>query len=520
MENFITDAIDEDLKAGVYDKVLTRFPPEPNGYLHLGHAKSICLNFEIAKKYNGSCNLRLDDTNPSTEEVEFVDGIISDVKWLGYEPSYISYASDYFDELYEIARKMIRDGVAYVCDLHPDEVGEYRGIPTEPGEESPYRNRPPEENLILFENMKNGKYAAGAKSLRAKIDMASPNLHLRDPILYRIDFTEHYRTGKKWCIYPTYDFAHPLCDALEGITHSLCTLEFEIHRPLYNWVVDKSGLEHKPRQIEFARLNVEGTTLSKRKLANLVGLVVRSWSDARMPTLSGLRNKGISASAIRAFCDAIGIAKFNGMIDPALLDHFVRNELNKSAKRIMAVANPLTVKVPDGITGEAWIENNPEDFDAGIRGVAFSDSFLIDESDFSEDPPKGYYRLYPGNEVRLKAAGIVKCNEVKYDFARASNSIICDFDPDTAKKKVKGTIHWVNPKTAVPATVITVPPLFLDKECEVPNIVERAYTVKVEPIDLELGEIVQFMRKGYFKVVELKPLIFREVIPLKDSFNK
>lgn len=520
MENFITEAIDADLKSGRYEKILTRFPPEPNGYLHLGHAKSLCLNFGLAEKYGGSCNLRLDDTNPLTEKEDFVTSIINDIDWLGFNPSYISYASDYFDELYKCAVVLIKIGKAYVCELDHVEIGEYRGVPTEPGEESPYKNRPIEENLKLFEDMKNGLVASNRMSLRAKIDMTSPNMHLRDPVLYRISKMPHYRTGTKWSIYPSYDFAHPLCDSFERISHSVCTLEFEIHRPLYDWIIENCGVEHKPRQIEFARLNLEGVSLSKRKLAELVGSTIPSWDNFRMPTIAGLRNRGVSAAVIKTFSEEIGISKMNGVIELAKFNSILRDELNLTASRVMAVADPLRIKVPDGVKGLALVENNPEDFSTLGREIVFSDVFYISNDDFMEDPPKGYFRLSPGKEVRLKAAGIVKCVDLKYDFDLSSNCLICEFDPDTSKK-VKGTIQWVDAKTAVRAHVIELAPLFSDDEHKIPHPnTGKLKTVFIEPLPYEIGHVVQFMRMGYYKVISKVPLVFQEIVSLKDSWNK
>lgn len=546
MENFITAEIDKDLLNGKCKSIKTRFPPEPNGYLHLGHAKSICLNFGIAEKYNGKCNLRYDDTNPSTETEEFAKSIEEDLKWLGFNPSYISYASDYFEEIYDAAHILIARGLAYVCDLTSEEISSYRGTLVSPGKNSPYRNRSVEENLRLFMDMKSGLYAAGTKTLRAKIDMASPNMNMRDPVIYRIDNTSHFRTGTKWNIYPTYDFAHPLCDCFENISHSICTLEFEDHRPLYDWVVraysDESAYElfpdtekdvleskakcsyylhtpdlNKPRQIEFARLNVEGITLSKRKLASLISPTVK-WDDANMPTISGLRNRGISAAAIRKFCEEIGVAKFNGTIDPAVFNKIIRDELNKTAKRVMAVRKPLNVKLLN-FTGTkvVKIENNPEDTTTGAREVEFGTYIFISEEDFAEIPPKGFHRLTVGSEVRLKSAGIIKCEKID----KSSGTLECSIDHNT-ERKVKSTIHWVNKDKYKVGVVELLNPLFLDKDCEIINDGDTpCFSVYIEPMDFAVGEIYQFMRMGYFKVVAIRPsLVFREVIDLKDSWKK
>lgn len=458
--NFIREIIDEDLKTSKWEgRVHTRFPPEPNGYLHIGHAKSIMLNYGIARDYNGKFNLRFDDTNPEKEEQEYVDSIIADVKWLGAEyEDRLFFASDYFQQMYDYAVDLIKKGAAYVCDLKADEIREYRGTLTAPGKESPYRNRTIEENLDLFERMKKGEFDNGEKVLRAKIDMASPNLNLRDPIMYRIVHAEHHRTGNVWCIYPTYDWAHGIEDSIEGITHSICTLEFENHRPLYDWYLDQLGAYH-PQQIEFARLNLNYTVMSKRKLLQLVQEgKVDGWDDPRMPTISGLRRRGYTPEAIRNFAEIIGVAKRDAMTDIALLEYAVREDLNKHTLRAMAVLKPLKIVItdfPDGYEEEIEAVNNPEDPSAGTRKLIFGNELYIEEADFMENPPKGFHRLVPGGEVRLRYGYIIKCEEVIKDESGNVVELRCTHDPDsrsgtgTSKKKVKGTIHWVNAKLAV-----------------------------------------------------------------------
>lgn len=463
--NFVHNAIDEDLKEGKYTEgIHTRFPPEPNGYLHIGHAKSICLNFGTAQKYNGLCNLRFDDTNPVKEDVEYVDSIQEDVKWLGFtwkDRKY--YASDYFEKLYDYAVELIKRGKAYVDDLTADEIREYRGNLTEAGKESPYRNRSVEENLDLFTRMKNGEFADGEKVLRAKIDMASPNITMRDPVIYRIAHISHHRTGDAWCIYPMYDFAHPLSDAIEGITHSICTLEFEDHRPLYDWLLDSLGFDvnTRPRQIEFARLNITKMVMSKRKLRQLVeGGYVSGWDDPRMPTISGLRRRGYTAAAIRDFCERIGVAKANSLVDVAMLEHCVREDLNAHANRIMAVLDPIKVVItnyPEDKTEMLACENLPNT-DAK-HYMPFSREIYIEREDFMEEAPKKFFRLKPEGEVRLKNAYIIKCEEVIKDEQGNIVELHCSYDPDsktggkTAGRKIKGTIHWVNASTALDAQV-------------------------------------------------------------------
>ncbi len=453
--NFIREIIEEDLKNNKNEgRVHTRFPPEPNGYLHIGHAKAICLNFGIARDYNGLCNLRFDDTNPTKEDVEYVDSIIEDVKWLGFDwGDRMYYASDYFQKLYDLAIELIKKGKAYVDPSTPEEIKEHKGTLTEPGKESPYRNRPIEESLDLFIKMKEGKFEDGTYVLRAKIDMQSPNIHMRDPVIYRIKRVKHHRTGDKWCIYPMYDYAHPLSDWIEGITHSLCTLEFEIHRPLYDWFLEALELKNRPRQIEFARLNLSYTVMSKRKLLELVEEgIVSGWDDPRMPTICGLRRRGYTPESIRNFADRIGISKRDSLTDVALLEHSIREDLNKRAQRLMAVLNPLKIVItnyPEGKVEELEAVNNPEDPTMGKRKIYFSREIYIERDDFREVPPKNFHRLFPGNEVRLKYAYIIKCNEVIKDSSGNVTELLCTYDPTTrsgsgSKKTVKGTIHWVS----------------------------------------------------------------------------
>ena len=464
--NFIKSIINEDLENNVYGgRVHTRFPPEPNGYLHIGHAKSICLNFGIAAEYNGLCNLRFDDTNPTKEDIEYVESIMEDVRWLGFDwEDRLYYASDYFDRLYDYAVQLIKMGKAYICDLSADEIREYRGTLTEPGTNSPYRERPVEENLELFERMKAGEFPDGARVLRAKIDMASSNLNLRDPVIYRIQHATHHRTGDKWCIYPMYDYAHPLSDYLEGITHSICTLEFENNRPLYNWFLETLELKDRPKQIEFARLNLTRTIMSKRKLRQLVEEgFVNGWDDPRMPTISGLRRRGFTPEAIRDFCERIGVAKANSIVDYAMLEHCVREDLNLRAPRVMAVLNPLRVVIDNYPEGKVeWLEaeNNPEDPTMGERLIPFSREIYIERTDFMENPPKKFFRLSPGKEVRLKHGYIIKCERVVKDENTGEVlELHCSYDPETrsgseaSNRKVKGTLHWVSAPHAFAAEV-------------------------------------------------------------------
>jgi glutaminyl-tRNA synthetase len=547
--NFIENIINEDLKTNKNNsKVHTRFPPEPNGYLHIGHAKSICLNFGIAKEYQGLCNLRFDDTNPSKEEVEYVDSIQEDVKWLGFDwDDRMFYASDYFEEIYNCAVELIKAGKAYVCDLSPQEMREYRGTLTEPGKNSPHRERSVDENLTLFAGMRAGEFADGSRVLRAKIDMASPNLNLRDPILYRIMRAQHHRTGNTWCIYPMYDFAHPISDALEGITHSICTLEFEDHRPLYDWLISSLAMEARPQQIEFARLNVTNMVMSKRKLRMLVeeGLV-DGWDDPRMPTISGLRRRGYTPEAIRDFCERIGIAKSNSTVDIAMLEHCIREDLNSKAIRAMAVLRPLKVVItnyPEGQVEELETENNPEQPEMGSRTIPFSREIYIEQDDFMEVPIKKFFRLAPGQEVRLKNAYFIKCEEVIKD--ETTGEIIelrCTYDPETKSgsgttRKVKGTLHWVSAPQAAQAEVRLYDYLLSEedeaeqgekdfKEAMNPNSLVRLTNCMVEPslIKATADQRYQFLRQGYFcldakdSTAELP--VFNRVVGLRDSWAK
>ncbi len=551
--NFIESIIEEDLKNKKNNGIVyTRFPPEPNGYLHIGHAKSICLNFGLAQRYNGKTNLRFDDTNPAKEEVEYVDSIKEDVNWLGFqwegEPH---FASDYFDQLYEWAVKIIKQGNAYVDDQASDVISSQKGTPTQAGIESPYRNRSIEENLEQFEKMRNGEFAEGEKVLRAKIDMASPNMHMRDPIMYRILHKEHHRTGDKWCIYPMYDFAHGQSDYIEGITHSVCTLEFEIHRPLYEWFLNHVYTEGdiKPRQIEFARLNLSYTIMSKRKLLELVEKnIVNGWDDPRMPTISGLRRRGFTSESIRKFAETIGVAKRDNVIDVALLEHSLRDDLNKKSLRVMAVLNPLKLVItnyPEDQEEFVTIENNPEDESMGTREMPFSREIFIEQDDFMEDAPKKFFRLAPDKEVRLKAAYIIKCEEVIKDSEGNITELRCTYDPDSrsgsgteaSKRKVKGTLHWVSAKHAIDAEVRVYDRLFSDeapdghkdkdfKDFLNPESLKILSNCKVEPglKDAEPESKYQFQRLGYFCVDrrDSKPgnLIFNRTVPLKDSWSK
>jgi len=547
--NFIREIIIEDLRTGKFGgRVHTRFPPEPNGYLHIGHAKSICLNFGLAAEFGGKCNLRFDDTNPTKEESEYVEAIIRDVRWLGFDwEDRLYYASDYFDQLYEWAVQLIKAGKAYVCDLSPEEIRQYRGTLTEPGRESPYRNRSVEENLELFERMRAGEFPNGARTLRAKIDMASPNLNLRDPVMYRILHAEHHRTGKKWCIYPMYDWAHGQSDSIEGITHSICTLEFEDHRPLYDWFLDQLGIHH-PQQIEFDRLNLTYTVLSKRKLAALVeGGYVRGWDDPRMPTLAGLRRRGYTPEAIRNFCARIGVSKTNGIVELSLLEHCLREDLNKRAPRVMAVLRPLRLVIdnyPEDLVEEMEAVNNPEDPGMGTRKVPFSKVLYIERDDFREDPPPQYYRLAPGREVRLRYAYFVKCTGVVKDERTGEViEIHCTYDPATRGgnapdgRRVKATIHWVSAAHAIDAEVRLYEQLFtrpipggehedgnfLDDLN--PNSLEVLAGAKLEPSlrGAEVGSRYQFERLGYFCVdPDSRPErpVFNRTVALKDTWAK
>ncbi|HEY4086049.1 MAG TPA: glutamine--tRNA ligase/YqeY domain fusion protein, partial [Bryobacteraceae bacterium] len=481
--NFVRDIVLQDLETNKYEgRVHTRFPPEPNGYLHMGHAKSICLNFGLAAEFGGKTNLRFDDTNPEKEDQEYVDSIIDNVHWLGFQENAIFYASDYFQQLYDWAVQMIKDGKAYVDDLTAEQIRQYRGTLTEPGKESPYRNRSVEENLDLFTRMKAGEFPDGSRTLRAKIDMASKNLNLRDPVMYRILNAEHHRTGNKWCIYPMYDFAHGQSDSIEGITHSICTLEFEDHRPLYDWYIDELGIYH-PQQVEFDRLNLTYTVLSKRKLLQLVrDGHVRGWDDPRMPTISGIRRRGYTPEALRNFCRAIGVSKTNGTIELGLLEHYVREDLNKRAPRLMAVLRPLRVVItnyPEGQIEELDAVNNPEDAAAGTRKVPFSRVLYIEQDDFKEDPPKQFFRLSPGKEVRLRWGYFITCTDVVKDDKGEIVEIHCTYDPATKGgnspdgRKVKATIHWVSAAHAVDGEVRLYDTLF---DRENPNAVEDFLT--------------------------------------------
>jgi glutaminyl-tRNA synthetase len=546
--NFVRDIILEDLKTNKYQgRVHTRFPPEPNGYLHIGHAKSICLNFGLAAEFGGKTNLRFDDTNPEKEETEYVDSIMDNVKWLGFNwEDRLYYASDYFGQLYQWAVDLIRKGKAYVCDLTADQVRQYRGNLTEAGKPSPYRDRSIEENLDLFERMKNGEFPDGSRTLRAKIDMASPNLNMRDPVVYRILHADHHRTGSAWCIYPMYDFAHGESDSIERITHSICTLEFEDHRPLYDWYVEQLGIYH-PQQIEFDRLNLTYTLLSKRKLLQLVqNGHVRGWDDPRMPTLSGIRRRGYTPEAIRNFCKAIGVSKTNGSIELGLLEHHVREDLNRRSPRVMAVLRPLRLVIdnyPEGQVEEMEAVNNPEDASAGTRRVPFSRVLCIEQDDFREDPPKQYYRLSPGREVRLRYGYFVTCTHAVRNPAGEVVEIHCTYDPATHGgnapdgRKVKSTIHWVSAAHAIDAEVRLYDNLFTKED---PNQTEEGqdFIANLNPHSLEVvagaklepslaaaaaGSRYQFERLGYFAVdseSSAARLVFNRTVSLKDAWAK
>lgn len=543
--NFIHDFIDKDLEDGIYSHIQTRFPPEPNGYLHIGHAKAICINFGVKEKYHGTCNLRLDDTNPTKEDTEYVDAIKEDINWLGFQWDNLYYASDYFDFLFECAIKLIKKGKAFVCELTPEQMREYRGTLTEPGKESPYRNRSIEENLDLFMRMSKGEFPEGSKVLRAKIDMASPNLNMRDPIIYRIMFAHHHRTGDKWCVYPMYDFAHPLSDAVEGVTHSLCSLEFENHRPLYNWFVDELIEGEKPRQIEFARMNVNYTLTSKRKCLRLVqDGIVDGWDDPRMATISGMRRRGYPPEAIRDFCERIGVSKAYSVIDFALLEACVRDNLNVNSRRAMAVIDPLKLVIdnyPDDKTEEVEVEYHPDHPEYGSRKVPFGKELYIEKSDFMIEPIKKYRRLYPGNEVRLYKAYFVTCTGYDLDENGEVCCVHATYDPETFGgdspdgRKVKGTIHWVSATDNVKAEVRLYDRLFMvenpSDETGVgsfeDNLNPNSLTVKEAFIEKALadtkpGDRFQFMRNGYFCTdrdsTDDKP-VFNRTVPLRDSFN-
>ncbi|MFZ5994372.1 MAG: glutamine--tRNA ligase/YqeY domain fusion protein [Thermodesulfobacteriota bacterium] len=547
ISNFIRNIIEEDLKTNKNQgRVHTRFPPEPNGYLHIGHAKSICLNFGLAAEYKGLCNLRFDDTNPTKEEVEYVESIKADVRWLGFDwADRLFYASDYFEQLYRYAVQLIKAGKAYVCDLSPEEIREYRGTLTEPGKESPYRMRSVEENLDLFERMRVGEFEDGSRVLRAKIDMASGNLNMRDPVMYRILRATHHRTGDKWRIYPMYDFAHCFSDSIEGITHSICTLEFEDHRPLYDWFLDQSGVHH-PQQIEFARLNLSYTVLSKRKLVQLVeGGHVTGWDDPRMPTLAGVRRRGYTPESIRNFCERIGVAKRDSMVDMALIEHCLREDLNKRAPRVMGVLRPLRVVIdnyPEGRVEELEAVNNPEDPGMGSRKVPFSRVLYIEQEDFREDPPKKFYRLAPGREVRLRYAYFITCvGVVKDEETGEVVELHCTYDPETRGgdspdgRKVKATLHWVSADHALEAVVRLYDHLFLKPDPGEdgqdfrthlnPNSLETLTSCRVEPglAGAAPGSRYQFERQGYFCVdpdSSHEKLVFNRTVPLRDTWAK
>lgn len=542
--NFIHNIIDRDLETQKYgDKVHTRFPPEPNGYLHIGHAKSICLNFTTAQKYGGKCNLRYDDTNPVKEDMEYVNSIEEDVRWLGFEWDNRLWASDYFDEMYECALTLIKKGKAYVCDLNADQIREYRGTLKAPGKESPYRNRSIEENLQLFEEMREGRYADGEKVLRAKIDMASPNINMRDPVIYRIAHAEHHNTGDKWCIYPMYDFAHPIEDAIEGITHSICTLEFEDHRPLYDWVLQEVGKwPAPPQQIEFARLNLTNTVMSKRYLKAMVDDgIVDGWDDPRMPTIAGIRRRGYTPEAVRDFCERIGVAKANSTVESSLLEHCVREDLKLKVANRNVVENPIKIVItnyPEDQQEEMEIENNREVPEMGNRMVPFSRELYVDGDDFMEVPVKKYFRLFPGNEVRFKGAYFITCNEVVKNEDGSIKELLCTYDPETRSgsgfegRKVKGTIHWVDAKTAVKIKIRNYDYLMLDDENgeKVMNPDSLVETVGyAEPLVAEAqpGERFQFFRKGYY-IADAKlntgdaseEKVFNKIVGLKSSWKK
>ncbi|MDD4224417.1 MAG: glutamine--tRNA ligase/YqeY domain fusion protein [Candidatus Cloacimonetes bacterium] len=548
VSNFIRTIIDKDLASGKHSKVVTRFPPEPNGYLHIGHAKSICLNFGLARDYGGICHLRFDDTNPIKEDIEYVDSILADVRWLGFDwQDKLFYASDYFDQLYAFAEILIKKGLAYVCDLSQEEIRAHRGTLTVPGQDSPHRNRGVEENLDLFRRMRDGEFEEGTRSLRAKIDMASPNLNMRDPVIYRIKKAEHHRTGAKWVVYPMYDYTHCLSDAIEGITHSICTLEFEDHRPLYDWFLDNLPVPCHPQQIEFARLNLSYTMMSKRRLLELVQTgTVEGWDDPRMPTIAGMRRRGFSPEAIREFADRIGVAKANSVVDFELMQFCVREDLNRRANRAMAVLDPVKLTIqnyPDGKFEELEADNNPEDPGAGKRLIPFGRELYIERGDFSENPPKGWFRLSPGAEVRLKHAYYITCTDVIKDPQGNITEIICSHDPQSRggwtpdARKVKGTIHWVSAAQAIDAEIRLYDQLFTIADF---NDMEagKDYTHYLNPDSLRIlsccklepslgncapGERLQFLRQGYFCADDdhspEKP-VFNRIVTLKDSWAK
>ncbi len=535
--NFIEEFVMQDMQKNPV--VQTRFPPEPNGYLHIGHAKALCVDFGVAEKFGGKCNLRFDDTNPTKEDVEYVDAIQYDIRWLGFEWDKLRFGSEYFDKCYELAVKLIKNGDAYVCDLTKDEMREYRGTLTEPGKDSPFRNRSIEENLDLFERMRTGEFEDGSRTLRAKIDMASPNINLRDPALYRILHRRHHQTGDKWCIYPMYDFAHPIQDAIEGITHSLCSLEYEAHRPLYNWVIEKCGFEHKPRQIEFARLNMTNTIMSKRYLRRLVEEgYVSGWDDPRMPTLCGMRRRGYTPEAIKDFLERAGVSKADSTVDTAMLEHCVREHLNLTAHRAIAILDPVKVIIDNWDDGyeNITLENLPGDESQGTHTVRFGRELYIEREDFMEEPPKKFFRLKPDGEVRLKGAYIVKCISARKDENGVVTEIHCTYDPATrsgeCERKVKGTLHWLCAEDAVPAEFrlyesLMAPDANPDAEDFIENINKNSLETKhgfVEPMlaECKAGERYQFMRIGYFAAdadhTPQKP-VFNRTVGLKDSFK-
>jgi len=543
--NFIEQIIDKDLEEGKYEKIITRFPPEPNGYLHIGHAKSILLNYGLAVKYGGQFNLRFDDTNPTKEKEEFVNSIVEDVKWLGADfRGEVLFASNYFDKMYEAAIFLIKKGKAYVCDLSADEIREYRGTLTEPGKNSPYRDRSIEENLELFEAMKDGKFEDGAKVLRAKIDMASPNINMRDPIIYRIARMTHHNTGDKWCIYPMYDFAHPIEDAIEGVTHSICTLEFEDHRPLYDWVVRELEYVHPPKQIEFAKLYLTNVVTGKRYIKKLVDDgIVDGWDDPRLVTLSALRRRGYTPEAIKLFMELSGVSKANSSSDSAMLEYCVREDLKPKADRVMGVIDPVKVIIdnyPEDMTEEFEIENNPDNPDAGTRKVTFSRELYVERDDFMEEPPKKYFRLFPGNEVRFKGAYFIKCVGFEKDDEGNVTVIHCTYDPETRSgsgfegRKVKGTIHWVDAKTAVDAEVRLYENIVDEEKGKLnedgslnlnPNSLVVLPHAKLESNlkDAKAGDTFQFIRNGYFCVDSKDSTsehpVFNRVVGLKSSYK-
>ena len=540
-ENFIEREINHDLQEGVYQTVQTRFPPEPNGYMHIGHIKAICVDFGTARKYGGKCNLRFDDTNPAKEDTEYVESIMEDIRWMGFQWDKLFYASEYYDKLYEFAQILIRKGVAYVDDLSPEEMKEYRGTLTEPGKNSPYRDRTPEENLDLFERMRKGEFKEGEKVLRAKIDMASPNMNMRDPAMYRIAYVHHHRTGNKWCIYPMYDFAHPLSDALEGVTHSLCSFEFEDHRPLYNWFIEQVGLfPHPPRQIEFSRMEITNVVTSKRKLRALVeNGIVNGWDDPRMPTLAGLRKRGYTPESIKNFITTTGVSKSRGAtIDYSYLEYCIREDLKLKNKRLMAVLDPLKVVItnyPEGRVEYFEIENNPENPELGKRQVPFERECYIERSDFMEEPEKKFFRLAPGREVRLMGAYFITCDEVVKDENGEIVELHCSYDPETRGgnaadgRKVKGTIHWVSANIGIPAKVRLYEHLFTYDEAtqdyvvnpDSVQVLEKAY---IEPAirDEEPGSRFQFVRNGYF-IHDVKDsgkeMVLNRIVSLKSSYK-